>query len=294
MAEYFLGIDVGFSKTKATTGLCLITLERNRLEWHCRNTQTDKEQRLADLKRLIPCRTKIAAIGIDGPLASGLQIVDRYRSAEALLSRGSFQKRCKPGQTNSPIGRKLHLHATKLAKMVTLLQSEGYLSIDAATHPSAIHESRIVETFPDAFLSAMLRNSVFCQTELGRRKFDRFWNHLLKCGFPDNLIELVSPQAQMDQCVNAITDHDQRAAFVCALAALCVSKGRYVAVGDPEDGHIIMPPAEVWGHESTSGNSWVEEVLLGNVLRIRKNQRRYPRHANAEVIRDGQHWRQRP
>ena len=35
--------------------------------------------------------------------------------------------------------------------------------------------------------------------------------------------------------------HDDRAAFVCALTAVCVAAGDFVAVGD-DDGWIVLPP----------------------------------------------------
>lgn len=39
----------------------------------------------------------------------------------------------------------------------------------------------------------------------------------------------------------AVTNHDDRAALVCALSALAVVAGDFVAVGD-DDGWIILPP----------------------------------------------------
>ena len=45
------------------------------------------------------------------------------------------------------------------------------------------------------------------------------------------------PAAAFDQ----VTDHDDRAALVCAPTALCVATGDFTAVGDA-DGWIILPP----------------------------------------------------
>jgi hypothetical protein len=39
----------------------------------------------------------------------------------------------------------------------------------------------------------------------------------------------------------SVTNHDDRAALVCALTALGVASGNYVAVGD-DDGWIVLPP----------------------------------------------------
>ena len=62
MAEYYLGIDVGYSQKKDTTGLCLITLEHDNLWWNCRNTGTEEDRRMADLKELIPCGATLEGV----------------------------------------------------------------------------------------------------------------------------------------------------------------------------------------------------------------------------------------
>ena len=55
--------------------------------------------------------------------------------------------------------------------------------------------------------------------------------------------------------LESITNHDHRAAFICALAALCVARKQYVAVGDPEDGHIVLPPIlQPWAEDSLRKN----------------------------------------
>lgn len=51
-----------------------------------------------------------------------------------------------------------------------------------------------------------------------------------------------SKQARLD----GLTDHDQIAPYACALTALCVFAGRYVAAGIPFLGYIMLPPVEVW------------------------------------------------
>jgi hypothetical protein len=38
-----------------------------------------------------------------------------------------------------------------------------------------------------------------------------------------------------------VTNHDDRAALICALTALCVAAGDFTAVGDA-DGWIVPPP----------------------------------------------------
>jgi hypothetical protein len=50
-----------------------------------------------------------------------------------------------------------------------------------------------------------------------------------------------SAAADVEPVWERITNHDDRASLVCALTALCVAGGDYVAVGD-HDGWIILPP----------------------------------------------------
>ena len=244
MTEYYLGIDVGHSQTKPTTGLCLITLEHGHFRWHCLNTGSQKAQRLTDLMSLIPEGVTISAVGIDGPLTTDFQLIDRYRAADAFLSRGAFQKRCKPGPVDVPRGQLLHYHATELAKLVLELNEEGYLHVEDAGHPDRIHQSRIVEAFPNAFLGVLLEGARYDQIKGTKRgeKSDQLWRAAVGKHSLHDLIGHLVPQIGLGE-LDTISDHDHRAAFVCALAGLCVAKNRYVSVGDPVDGNIACHPS---------------------------------------------------
>ena len=106
MAQYALGIDVGYSKSRRSTGLCLLTVDGDVLRWQCLNTGTEEATRLNDLRDLVPKGTHLLGVGIDGPLTSSLRVVSHYRTSDALLSRGPFRFRGKPGQTSV---ERLHL-----------------------------------------------------------------------------------------------------------------------------------------------------------------------------------------
>lgn len=294
MPEYYLGIDVGCSPTKYTTGLCLITLEHGHFRWLCRNTSGQKARRLADLRCLIPEGTTISAVGIDGPLTTDFQLINRYRTADAFLSRGDFQFRCKPGNTNSKTGQDLHRHATKLAKLVLELNDEGYLRVEDAGHTDRIHQSRVVETFPNAFLGVLISDALF--KELGHiprgEKSDRFWETSVHKDNEGNegilmrLIQHLGDQIRLDKRLDCITDHDHRAAFICALAGLCVARNEYVSVGDREDGNICLPPFDVWGAGPEGGdrerpNRWGETTLRRNLASL---------HSKAVVFSNGEVW----
>lgn len=291
MPEHYLGIDVGHSEDNPTTGLCLITLEHGHFRWHCRNTKSQKARRLADLRRLIPEGTTISAVGIDGPLTTDLQLISRLRAADAFLMRGDFQKRCKPGPTHAGSGPDLHRHATKLAELVLELNEDGYLHVEDACHPDRIHQSRIVEAFPNAFLGVLLEGARCDQIKGTKRgeKSDQLWRAAVGKHSLHDLIGHLVPQISLGE-LDTISDHDHRAAFVCALAGLCVAKNRYVSVGDPVDGNICLPPFNMWGVEL--GLRWGEAALRKNLpsLKAGKNLAKYPHHGNAVVFSNGEVW----
>src|SRR5262249_13787592 len=70
---------------------------------------------------------------------------------------------------------------------------------------------------------------------------DIFFEQLADTGVLHALIEYCLPGRRLAHDLSRIVNHDDRAAFVCALSALCVATGDFVAVGD-DDGWIILPP----------------------------------------------------
>ena len=286
MPEYYLGIDVGYSESRRTTGLCLLTIDQSSLQWRCCNTGTEESERWEDLRSLVPKGTSLAGVGIDGPLAKNLRKACHYRSADALLSGGPFQKRGKPGQTSSPTGKMLHTHATKLAELLLSLRDEKYIDLRDATHPELIHKARILEVFPTAFLAVLLTDAdhtavadQYAHSKVPRgKKSDKFWEKAIEMGVLQCLVQTLT--GFKPDGLESITNHDHRAAFICALAALCVAKDQYVAVGDPEDGHIVLPPIlQPWAEDSLRKN-------LGSVRRLG----RYHNHDKAQVILNGSLW----
>ena len=73
MPKHYLGIDVGYDRRRRSTGLCLITVHRANFIWECLNTSTDRDERLQDLRNLIPRNTTLSGVGIDGPLVQCLR-----------------------------------------------------------------------------------------------------------------------------------------------------------------------------------------------------------------------------
>ena len=329
MPEYYLGIDFGYSERKPTTGLCLITLDQDRLLWECRNTTIDEGARMEALRALTQNVGVLNGVGIDGPLVPGIEprqgLVKHYRAAEALLSRRAFRGRCQPGQTNSGNGQHLHRHATELANLVLRLHEEGCLELAKAIHPDRIHRYRIIEAFPTAFLAFLLSEQSFpLEEQIDRDKSDIYWeiavrNPLLLALIGDldpeclpnlmrtlaerlsarrysylrALIEHLAPGRNLTRSLEYIISHDHRAAFICALSAMCVSQGGYAAVGAPMCGDFILPPVRFWGDDAQRRGSWAEPVLQANVTEVRcdygqKNPS--PNFNQARVICNGRQW----
>lgn len=291
MTEHYLGIDVGYSKRGRTTGLCILKLDHSQLEWSCLNTGTPTSKRREDLRGLVRAGTTLAGVGIDGPLAEGLKEVNRYRIADALLARGAFQKRCKPGQTNSATGQCLHHHANELANLVIEFKEKDHLDLGTASHSDSIHKYRIVETFPNAFLAFLIDEENWPSRNPGRgKKSDEFWTIAVRDGYLCRLIQALAPKTRLSHPLDSIKDHDHRAAFICALAGMCVAKNKYTSVGDPTDGCIVLPPCSVWGSKAGSQSLWAETTLRRNMDTITNGRKRLLNHEQAKVICNGVCW----
>ena len=323
MPEYYLGIDVGWDQKKDTTGLCLISVDQGRLTWQCCKIGTHRDRRLEALRALIPKCATLSGVGIDGPLVQGLEEVNCYRPAEAMLSRGAFRGRCHPGQTSSGNGQRLHRQAIDLANLVLALQREGHCQLEESD-PHGIHPYRIVEAFPDAFLAFLLSEHDFPVDLSDRARSDTLWEittrhpflfalmeHLSAESPPDllhtlaehlgtrrhsymrKLIEHLAPERRITRPLEYILDHDHRAAFICAVSAMCVAKNTYVSVGSPAGGDIILPPREVWRTETAQHDGWVETTLRANVNAVARDfgqDNPCQNFRQARVIRNGRYW----
>ena len=227
-------------------------------------------------------------MAIDGPLTHGLRMVKHHRALEALLSRGVFQKRGKPGSTNSPTGLKLHEHATLFAQLLLKEDEQGYCELGIANHHQSIHRKAIVEAFPNQFLAALISERYL--PRLNRDASDRFWEYLTEQSDELlNLIHYLLPGRNIEVSLKTITNHEYRAGVVCALTALSVSRLDYAGVGDPVDGEITLPPPALWG-KGNGDLSWMEAALRENAPQVRANRNNHKNHGSARVTRKSGRW----
>lgn len=178
---------------------------------------------------------EIVAAAFDGPIRRGFDAIDRYRTAERMLTRGLRPLIGKPGQSSSPVGRLLNKHANECVRHVV-----RHSKLHPARHGVPIDDMALVEAFPSSFLGMMIADPGRLAARRGDRS-DTFYQHLSTAGVLSALLEHCLPGRQLTGSLSGVTNHDDRAALVCAISALCVAVGDFVAVGD-EDGWIILPP----------------------------------------------------
>jgi hypothetical protein len=248
-----LGIDVGCSTIRRSSAVC-------RLAWNAREATWE----VARFRALEPERTEtivasagnlpLACAAFDGPLRRGFEPIGHYRTAERMLTRRLGRRIGKPGASSAPVGRLLNAHANACASAV--LQ---HCDVALATHATRIDDRAVVEAFPSGFLGVMIDEP---STLAARRhnRSDLFFARSCERGTFDRLLGRLLPVRHLARDPADLTDHDERAAFVCALTALCVAAGDYTAVGD-HDGWIILPPYALlrrWAQEDLEGNAAAE------------------------------------
>jgi hypothetical protein len=235
-----LGIDVGYSQSRPTTGIAW----SNGSDCAAVKTHTDWDRR----RRHIPASTTFALIAIDGPLTPPDAPDDLDRLCERLFTRGAFQKRCKPGLSQYGHGRTLRKAAAETAAQVSHLSA-------ATIHKSVIPDTAIIEAFPNAFLGVLLEDERFAMSKAPKRKkFDWLYDHAVEAGVFENLLGFIGwNNERLLQKVVTERDHEKRAAWMCLLTAACAAAGKSEAIGDEVGGWIWLPPAELWAEWARRG-----------------------------------------
>lgn len=259
-----LGIDIGYSETKRTTGICIIKWSESEINITLKNIPTEANAQKLSLKKLLnDGRFRCAAL--DAPIRRGFDIIGIYRVAELMLTRGFQPFIGKPGQASSGNGIKLNSSANEVAKFLIELDC-----VEPANHKARIHDKAIVEAFPTSFLGTMLD---YGQFPWAGAKSDIYFEYLLGPEHPQPkpptnnrlklLIEKLLPGRELKgNPFSMVRDHEERAAIVCSLTALCVVVKQYVAVGDPLNGYIILPPLAIEG--SSGLQPWAWDLLQKN------------------------------
>ena len=232
-----LGVDIGFSETARSSAACRLDWTSTAVSLSIERFRAIEPERSQVLRRIAD--RPLLAAAFDGPMRSDLEVIGHYRIAEQLLTRKLWRFIGKPGQSGAPVGRRLNSHTNDCAKIA--LQFE---TIGQAMHGHAIHASAIVEAFPSSFLGLLIESPLGLHTRRGDRS-DTFYVHLAQSGGLLRLLQQVLPgRHAIFPAFEMITNHDDRAAVVCALTALCIAARDYTVVGD-RDGWIVLPPSSL-------------------------------------------------
>jgi predicted nuclease with RNAse H fold len=230
-----LGIDVGFSERRKTTGIASCRPGRE-ISLHCVGSLA--EHRASVLRN----GSLYHAIAIDGPIVPASEAPTQIvRHCERVLSRGMFGQRCKPGFSHFGTGLQLRQAAAKIA-----------LDMPFQKYTAA---APVVEAFPNAFLGVMLDDHAY--REMGRiprgRKSDVFFERAVADHAFDQLFHCLqwdSPGLSKQIATLAETttrvSHEYRAAVVCVMTAACALSTKAEMIGDDVGGYICLPPLEVW------------------------------------------------
>ena len=153
----------------------------------------------------------------------------------------------------------------------------------AATHPEPIHGMAVIEAFPNMYLAALVPEPEL--PVLFRDASDRYWEILAnQSGRLISVFHRALPGRALCNDLAAIHDHEHRAGVVCALTALSVASGEYVAIGDPADGDIILPAQSKWGLAIDGRGSWLHPVVHKNLTSVRTARRCHPNHRQARIM----------
>jgi hypothetical protein len=240
-----LGIDVGFSKTNATTGVAVY--ERGALRSLC-CVQSSPEDRAAVLRG--DC--KFDAVAIDGPILPKLADFRLRRHCESLLIGRGFHNRCKPGMSHHGFGLDLRAATRPITDESCLLTKTVSKNFGDRQVRFSIP---LVEAFPNAFLGVLLDDTDYEEMGHASRgaKFDRIYERAVVTGRTAVLLEQlgwkcpeICSAIKKETSENGRAAHEKRAALVCLLTAACALAGEAEYVGDTAGGWICLPPKELW------------------------------------------------
>jgi hypothetical protein len=251
-----LGGDVGWSQKRKTSAACYLEFdEAGASVQTARFTAraTDLEQ---SVSALIDHRPLLSA-AFDGPFRRDLDEIGVYRAAEKVVTVRLAPHIGKPGQSNSPNGLKLNGATNAFVKTALRMGCIAEARYSAVVHPRAV-----AEAFPTSFLGVMLAQGF---REPRKARSDSYFERLTTDPRGDRLAGLVKSLLggrPLRTSLQNFRNHDDRAAIVCAITALCVAARRYTAVGD-DNGYIILPPPVAAG-ECGLQPQWLK-MILSNV-----------------------------
>jgi hypothetical protein len=230
-------IDSGLNLKDPTSGVCR-TGSRGFALGH---TYIDK---LSRVQVLTPV-ARFDCLGVDAPILPKNVLHYAPRPVESLFMRGAFQSRCKPGASHVPgTGQSLRRAGCDAAVQ---FEAESAATVPV-NYPRIQRGQNLVEAVPNAFLGVMLAAEVIDAATAGRgEKTDTFFGMCARKGRFAALEHQLGWHDPHFWASFAMTKHhDDLAALVCAMTAVCAFAGKYVAVGEALGGYFYFPPWSLW------------------------------------------------
>ena len=240
---HLIGLDIGFSARSRTNAIAEIR------DGELRVTRLNVPERDAALVEL----RDVDVIAIDAPLVPEGCTPETPRLVEQLLSRGIFQKRCKPGASHVPgTGHLLREHGRRSAETVAAAARWE----TTPPFPTVVPRAGIVEAFPNAFLGVALHDEAYgSRPKMARgSKFDWLYDQWIAHGLFSKAVMYCGLPPELTQRLNEERDHEHRAALICLLTAAFASAGESVAIGDAATGYFFLPSRDLWAE-------WAREAL---------------------------------
>ena len=271
-----LGIDVGFSRARATTGIAVY--ERGSLRSLCCVKSSSK-----DRAAVLPSASKFDAVAIDGPVLPKFADNKLERVCESLLIGSRFHTRCKPGMSHHGFGLDLRRATAPIADEACLLASPASIAFG---DKQVRHSFPIVEAFPNAFLGVLLDDADY--QVIGRvsrgEKFDRIYERAVLTGRTRSLLEELGWEVpELAEAIHTESlspsraSHEKRAALVCLLTAACALAGNAEYVGDALGGWICLPPQKLWA-------PWARLAMTQRKATLQKRTATLSSRGNASVV----------
>jgi hypothetical protein len=266
MPTNLMGIDVGFSKTRRSTGIaCLegdhLTLERAGTAWESR-------------KAKIPHGFRASIIAIDGPLVPLGPDQHIRRHVESIFIRAPFHNRCKPGLSHSGVGFQFRRASEDAYNQFSPILAPFVLRNGDGVH----REGPIVEAFPNAFLGVLMPEVEMLTASQFKRghRFDWLYDRMVTTGSLESLLsENLGLPDVVWQSLRSETDHELMAALICLLTAALAEKGTATIIGEDEGGWFWLPPWSLWqpwakeGLESAEKRGLEDDFCIGPIARDR-------------------------
>lgn len=239
-ARRLLGVDVGFSATRATTGIAVLDGERltvgcARTSWESRRTH-------------LPTGFRADVIALDGPIVPNGTGEGIERTCERIFIRAPFDRRCKLALSHWGSGLALKRAAADACAEFSQVLANSRVRIS--------RRGPIVEAFPNAFLAVMIPEPTLAQApKLARgRRFDWLYEQIASTGGLElALAERLDLPESIWRAIRLESHHEKRAALICILTAACAERGIAAMVGEAIGGWLCLPPWPRWQQWAREG-----------------------------------------